>query len=78
MKKIKLKTPAEYIIDQFGGLRATARAVGRDPKTIHNWKTKVTRDGLKGRVPEYMHKPILDEAKRRKLNIKWIHLLVGG
>lgn len=74
----KLKTPAEFVIDTFGGIRATGRALERDPKTIHTWKTKVNQYGERGRVPEYMHKKIIAEAKKRGLKITLGHLLIGG
>jgi hypothetical protein len=38
MQTKKKKNPVESIIEEFGGLRATARACKRAPSAIHRWR----------------------------------------
>ena len=54
--------PAHYVIHIFGGVRATARAIGRDPGAIVRWK-------YTGQVPSVAQRLILNVAKKRRLDI---------
>lgn len=74
-------SPAEYVIKQFGGVRATARALSTPSKkvwhgTVSKWLS-VRRHGTKGLVPARHHKRILELAKEKNLNIKPEHLIIG-
>lgn len=57
-----LMSPAHYVIHIFGGVRATARAIGRSPGAIVRWK-------VSGQVPSLAQRAILKVAKTNKLNI---------
>lgn len=71
-------TPARYIIEQFGGVRAAAKAIGVAPSTVSTWnKRRTTTDyrGLNGRIPAKNWDAILRAAKRRKKRITYKNLL---
>lgn len=69
----KKLTPADFVIQQFGGVRATAYAIGLSPSSVCFWRSK---HGPNGRVPETSHARILKAAKRLKLKIKAVDLAV--
>ena len=66
----KLNAP-DYVIHIFKGVRATARAIGRDPSAISKWRhvTKI--------VPTAAQRKILELAKRDKLDITPNDLVYG-
>lgn len=71
-------TPARYVIKQFGGVRAAAKAIGVSPSTVSTWnKRKTPKDyrGLNGRIPAKNWDAILRAAKRRKKRITYKNLL---
>ena len=49
------QTPVQILIDEFGGLRALARAINRDPAAICRWK----KSGL---IPTSIQKKVLETA----------------
>lgn len=56
------KKPAEVVIDLFG-VRGTARGLKlRSPGTVSKWK-------LTGLIPARHHKPLLELAKARKVEL---------
>lgn len=69
--------PAQVVIQAFGGVRATARAIGRDPSTVSRWKKPKSKKGCGGDVPGLLHKTILRVAQNRGLNITIQDLLYG-
>ena len=62
--------PAAYIVHVFGGVRATARAVGRDPSNVSKWTKRK-------RIPTAIQRHILSIAKRRGLDVKAADLVLG-
>ncbi|WP_353429283.1 carph-isopro domain-containing protein [Paracoccus denitrificans] len=50
------------IIDQFGGVRAMATALGRAPSTVYGWKDR-------GTIPDHEKVAVLDAAIRIGLPI---------
>ena len=68
--------PAAYVVHVFGGVRATARALGKTPPTISRWQHP-RREHLKGLVPSKYHREILEKAKALDLDIS-AHDLVHG
>lgn len=71
-------SPAAYVIQTFGGVRATARAIGRDPSSIAKWRMpRGERKGLGGRVPGVLQTRILEEAEKRGLDIRPEDLILG-
>jgi|2_EtaG_2_1085320.scaffolds.fasta_scaffold246290_2 hypothetical protein len=64
--------PAEYVILSFGGVRATARAIGYVPESISKWRYQG-----RGRVPTSVQELILDIANERNLDITAMDLIKG-
>lgn len=56
-------TPAEVVIDVFGGVRATARVVNVNASTVCRWLQPRTRGGTGGIVPETHHATLLEAAQ---------------
>lgn len=53
-------TPAQAIIDLFGGLRPLAAAIGTTASTVQHWKAT-------GRIPSWRHPQIEAAASARGL-----------
>lgn len=70
-------SPAQYVIYIFGGVRATARALGKHPTTISKWQNHKTKTGVKGRIPSSAQRLILEVANELNLNITSDHLIYG-
>jgi len=71
-------TPARYVITQFGGVRATAKALGVAPSTVSTWnKRRTSKDyrGLNGRIPAKNWATIMRAAKKRNKRITYKNLL---
>lgn len=71
-------TPAELVINRFGGVRKLARLLGKDPSTIHRWKQPKERGGLDGRVPSSQQVKLLDLARAQGVALTAGELVVGG
>lgn len=67
-------SPAEYVIRTIGGVRKTARAIGRTPSTISAWRSK---KGTSGEVPRGAYKNILAHARAKGLDITAADLIIG-
>ena len=67
MSEALKKTPADKVIAAFGGVRATARAVGRNPSQVSRWRQSRDAGGLGGRVPAGVMPVILREIQGGKL-----------
>ncbi len=71
-------SPAEYVIDLFGGVRALSRIIGKSPSAISNWrKNRRIHSNGKGCIPSSSHLVILKEARRHKLDITPDDLIYG-
>jgi hypothetical protein len=53
-----MTTPAETVIDKFGGLTGTATAIGVPISTVQGWK-------IRGRIPQDHWRKLMDAAKDR-------------
>lgn len=62
-------TPAQYVTKMFGGIRATARAIGRDPSSVLQWGKPVEIGGRGGMIPTAIRLTILAKAKELDLDI---------
>jgi hypothetical protein len=74
---MKFMSPAEYVIYCFKGVRATARAIGRDPSSVVKWPMPRSRKGSDGKVPHRAQPLILRAAEERELDLTAQDLIVG-
>jgi len=70
-------SPAEWVIRCFGGVRATARALGRSPGTVVKWRQPKEQRGTGGEVPRGVQRIILELARTKKLDITPNDLMFG-
>jgi len=70
-KQIHKYRPAEYVIMAFGGVRATARAIGYNPDSIIKWRRR------KGFVPTSAQEVILKAAIENDVDITADDLILG-
>lgn len=61
--------PAEYVIQLFGGVNRTARAIGRDPSSVSKWRKSAESRGCDGNVPRGVRHKILSVATDLGLDI---------
>lgn len=57
-------TPADYVIDLFGGVRPLSRKLGISASAVSRWRHK-----MGGRIPTRSQANILKLAKRTKTKI---------
>lgn len=67
-------SPAEWVIRTIGGVRKTARAIGKTPPTVSSWRKQ---RGSGGEVPSSNHKKILRYARVKRLDITAEDLIFG-
>lgn len=70
-------TPAEYVINVFGGVRKSGRALGRTASAISKWTRSDKNGGCGGRIPSRMQEIILQVARIQKLDITPEDLVTG-
>lgn len=70
-------SPAQYVFFKFGGVRATARALGLDPSGVCRWTKLRSVGGRGGDVPNSAQKKILILAKAASLDITPEDLIFG-
>lgn len=70
-------SPADKVIAAFGGVRATARALGINSSSVSRWRMPADRRGLDGRVPSVHQATILRLAKAGDLDITAADLIHG-
>lgn len=71
-------SPAQYVIQQIGGVRKTAIVVGRNASAVSRWQVNRDKRGTGGLIPTGVRHLILNYAKEHNLNIKSKHLDFGG
>lgn len=64
-----MPSPAEKIIEKFGGAGELARALGVAPSTVYRWVYPRNRRGTGGIIPPENHLKILDLARERGIEI---------
>lgn len=74
---MKFLSPAEYVIKTFGGVRATARAIGRDKSSVSVWRASKDKKGTGGLIPHKAQALILKVAREKNLDITAEDLIVG-
>lgn len=73
----KIITPAELVIELFGGLRPTARILGRSHSAVNQWRKPKSHGGCDGFIPRLIIHKVLDIAERDGLKITAIDLIIG-
>lgn len=69
--------PAEWVILQFGGIRATARAVGRSACAVWTWQAPAKKGGRAGDIPGRAFREILHAAVRHGVDVTVDDLMQG-
>lgn len=70
-------TPAEFVIRTFGGVRATARLVGRSQPSVSAWRRPKSRKGTGGSIPAGLYLVILRIARSRRMDVGASDLISG-
>lgn len=60
-------TPAARVIVAFGGVRATARILKRNPSTVSRWLKPRGESGTGGLIPSNLQSAILKHAADNKI-----------
>ena len=63
--------PAELVIRRFGGVRAAARIIGRDPSAICRWRQRK-------RVPSSAQRQVMKAARFMRIPLTAEELIYGG
>jgi len=61
------RSPAQKVIAVFGGVRATARILGRNGSTVSRWQKPRAEGGTGGRIPTSAQGPLLEHARANGL-----------
>jgi hypothetical protein len=72
----EILSPAQRVISAFGGVRATARAVGRNQSSVSRWVKPSEMGGLSGRVPSAVQETVLLASRRLGLGLTAEDLIV--
>lgn len=64
-------SPVDLAINRFGGVRALARAIGRDPAAISRWKKT-------GNIPTSIQRRILEVAWERGISMTAHDMIFGN
>lgn len=62
-------SPADKVIEAFGGVRATARALGLNSSSVSRWRMPAEKRGLAGRVPSIHQATILVYARKNGMRL---------
>ncbi len=71
------KSPADYVIHIFGGVRPLARLIDRHPSSVAAWKRPADKRGGGGIVPVRLHADLLKLAVKKKLDLNAEDLIFG-
>lgn len=63
------KTPAQVLIERFGGVCELGRVLNIDKSTVSRWQVGAEKKGTSGRVPQKYWKVLIVEARKRKLKL---------
>ena len=69
--------PSEFVVHSFGGVRETARVLGRSPGSVCKWKTFRNSHGEVGGIPRNLFPLILKKSKDKGLDITLEDLVFG-
>jgi hypothetical protein len=62
-------TPADRVIEAFGGVRETARILDRNASSVSRWRKPLGEGGTGGYVPTGLLATVLREAKKRRVDL---------
>ena len=68
-------SPAERVIQAFGGNTETAQALGCNRSTIFRWTQPEEKGGTGGRVPSTRQAKVLQLARERGLSLTAVDLV---
>ena len=71
------KTPAEIVIQAFGGVLATAQTLGRSRAAVYLWLKPKNEGGTGGGIPASLQETILSKASKRGLALTPTDLILG-
>ncbi|HEY5970445.1 MAG TPA: GIY-YIG nuclease family protein [Pseudoxanthomonas sp.] len=71
------KSPAQVVIERFGGVRNVARAIGYNPSSVTRWQRDSGAIGTGGRIPSSVQQLLLDKAKELGIQLSIDELLHG-
>ena len=74
----ELKTPVQKVVSAFGGVRATARAVKRDPARVTRWGKPIEEGGSGGRLPTSVQTHLMQMIQEGRLNLTAADLVEGA
>jgi transposase-like protein len=77
MKSTPYASPAELVIERFGGVCALARVLKKNPSTISRWRKSQLDGGTGGLVPSRSQSVLLELAKQRGIPLTPSELLTG-
>lgn len=63
-------TPADRVIEAFGGIRPLARAISRNPSSVLRWRRPKSEGGTGGSVPTAMQGRVLAVARARGIALE--------
>lgn len=67
---MKTINPAVLVIEYFGGIRPTGRALNRSPGAVIKWKET-------GQLPQSIQRYILENAKQNHWNLTATDVVLG-
>lgn len=77
MDRIYENSPADKVIAAFKGVRATARALGRNPSSVSRWRKSREDGGTDGRVPGNLQEKVLQAAQTMGIALTADDLIVS-
>jgi hypothetical protein len=73
-----MKTPAEIVIERFGGVRPLARLLKVAHTSVARWPLPKIKRGSGGLVPSQYHRRLLDLAADRGVKLSTTELIYGS
>lgn len=70
-------TPADLVIERFGGVCALARLLLKNPSTISRWRKSRDEGGTGGLVPSQSQPRLLELAAERGIRLTPTELVTG-
>jgi hypothetical protein len=62
-------SPAQTVIDKFGGHEEVAKIVGRHPISVRRWTYDREKGGTGGLIPSELQSLLLEKARKRGLDL---------